>query len=121
VEDAVTVVRELDLDVMTAGVCLPCLTFVAFPLDSGDERRARREARKLAPVLWKEGLELALLLALESAKREKPAGASAAIEDIRIHGTRSLVVEAVVWRLAEQLVEDMRRRRVDSDIEVITS
>ena len=87
-------VRELDLDVMTAGVCLPCLTFVAFPLDSGDERRARREARKLAPVLWEEGLELALILALESARRDEVAGASAAIEDIRIHGTRSLVVEA---------------------------
>ena len=41
------------------------------------------------------------------------------IEDIRIHGTRSLVVEAVVWRLAEQLVEDIRRLRPD-DIEVIT-
>ena len=38
VDDATRVVRELDLDVMTAGVCLPCLTFVAFPLDSGDER-----------------------------------------------------------------------------------
>ena len=101
--------RELDLDVMTAGVCLPCLTFVAFPLDRGDERRAMREARKLAPVLWAEGLELAVMLALESAKRNEVAGASAAIEDVRVHGSQALVVEAIVWRLAEQLVEDIRR------------
>lgn len=110
VEDAATVVRGLDLDVMTAGVCLPCLTFVAYPLDSGDESRARREARKLAPDLWAEGLELALMLALESAKRDGVPGASAAIEDVGVNGSRSRVVEAAVWRLAEQLVEDIRRR-----------
>ena len=119
VEDAAKVVRELNIDVMTAGVCLPCLTFVAFPLDSGDAPRARREARKLAPILWEEGLELAVMLALENAKRGEVAGANAAIEDVRVHGSRSLVVEAVVWRLAEQLVEDMRRSTC-GDIEVIT-
>jgi hypothetical protein len=121
VDGAAKVVRELELDVMTAGVCLPCLTFVAFPLDSGDERWARREARKLAPVLWQEGLELALLLALESAKRDGIAGAGAAIDDVRAHGPKSPVVEAAVWRLAEQLVEDIRRGVPPSDIEVITS
>ena len=120
VEDAAKVVRELDIDVMTAGVCLPCLTFVAFPLDCGDERRARREARKLAPVLWAEGLELAVILALENAKRDEVAGARAAIQDVRVHGSQSRVVEAVVWRLAEQLVEDIRRPGHD-DIEVIAS
>jgi hypothetical protein len=111
-EDAAAIVRALELDVMTAGVCLPCLTFVAFPLDLGDERDARREARKLTPDLWDEGLELALMLALESAKRDGVAGASAAIEDVRVHGWRSRVVEAAVWRLAEQLVEDIRRTKL---------
>jgi hypothetical protein len=28
-------VYRLDLDVRTAGICLPCLTVFAFPLDSG--------------------------------------------------------------------------------------
>ena len=51
------------------------------------------------------------MLALESAKRDEATGASAAIEDIRVHGSRSLVVEAVVWRLAEQLVKNMRQSR----------
>ena len=80
-------VDQLELDVMTAGVCLPCLTFVAFPLDSGDERQARREARKLTPDLWEEGLELAVLVALETAKRDGVSGAAAAIEDVQRHGT----------------------------------
>ena len=104
-------VDRLELDVMTAGICLPCLTFVAFPLDSGDERKARREARKLTPILWEEGLELAVLVALETAKRDGVSGATEAIEDVQRQGARSLVVEAIVWRFAEQLVEDMDRRR----------
>jgi len=104
-------VDRLELDVMTAGICLPCLTFVAFPLDSGDEREARREARKLTPSLWAEGLELAVLVALETAKRDGVSGAPEAIEDVQRLGHGSLVVHAIVWRLAEQLVEDMHRRR----------
>jgi hypothetical protein len=113
-------VDQLELDVMAAGICLPCLTFVAFPLDSGDERTARREARKLTPVLWEEGLELAVLAALKSARRDGVSGATEAIEDVQRHGPRSLVVESIVWRLAEQLVEGIRRRSTKVDIEVIT-
>ena len=104
-------VDQLELDVMTAGICLPCLTFVAFPLDSGDERQARREARKLTPVLWDEGLELAVLIALESARRDGVTGATEAIEDVGRRGHHWPVVGAIVWRLAQQLVEDMDRRR----------
>jgi hypothetical protein len=103
-------VDQLELNVMTAGICLPCLTLVAFPLDSGDQREAKREARKLAPILWEEGLELAVLVALETAKRDGIRGASDAIEDVRRQSFRSSVVEAIVWRFAEQLVEDMNRR-----------
>ena len=104
-------VDQLELDVMTSGICLPCLTFVAFPHDSGRDREARREARKLAPVLWDEGLELATTVALDTAKRDGVAGAAEAIDDVLRHGARASVVEAIVWRLAEQLVDDMRSRR----------
>jgi|SRR5688500_17769251 len=104
-------VDRLELDVMTSGVCLACLTFVAFPLDSGDERTARREARKLTPDLWAEGLELTVLVALETAKRDGVTGAKEAIADVQLRGHRAPVVEAIVWRLGEQLVEDMNRRR----------
>jgi hypothetical protein len=104
------IVDSLGLDLFTAGVCLPCLTFVAFPLDSGDERTARREARKLAPELWADGLEATTLAALERSRADGVAGAAAAILDVRRHGTRSEVVRAIVWRLAELMVEDMHRR-----------
>ena len=104
-------VDQLELDVMTAGICLRCLTFVAFPLDSGHEREARREARKLTPDLWNEGLELAVLVALETAKRDGVSGAAEAIEDVQRQGHRSRVVHAIVWRFAEQLVEDINRGR----------
>ncbi|MGH3071752.1 MAG: hypothetical protein ACRDNB_05690 [Gaiellaceae bacterium] len=108
-------VDQFELDVMTSGICLPCLTFVAFPLDSGRDREARREARKLAPDLWEEGLELTTVRALEAAKRDGVAGAEEAVEDVNRHGARAAVVEAIVWRLAEQLVDDMRSRRAISN------
>lgn len=97
---------------MAAGVCLPCLTFVAFPLASGNEREARRETRRIAPDLWAEGLELTVLVALETARRDGTAGAVEAIDDVQARGPRSPVVQAIVWRLAEQLVEDMHRHPV---------
>ena len=102
----------LELELYSAGVCLPCLTFVAFPLGSGDERTARREARKLAPDLWAEGLELTTMLALETARRDGVPAAEQAIEDVRRDGWRSLVVHAIVWRLAGLMVEDMARTKV---------
>ena len=64
----------------------------------------------MTPILWKEGLDLAVLLALETARRDAVRGAAEAIEDVDRHGPESMVVLAVVWRLAEQLVEDMRVR-----------
>jgi hypothetical protein len=107
---AAELVDRLELDVMSAGVCLPCLTFVAFPLDAGREHEARREARELTPILWNEGLDPAVMLALETARRDAVRGAAEAIEDVDRHGPKSMVVLAVVWRLAEQLVEIMRLR-----------
>lgn len=111
-EAAKDLADALELELYSAGVCLPCLTFAAFPLDSGDERTARREARKLKPDLWAEGLELTTMLALETARRDGVAGAAEAITEIGRDGWRSPVVDAIVWRLAELMVEDMQRREV---------
>ena len=101
---------RLDLDLTSSGVCLPCLTYVAFPLDLGDENEARREAAALAPELWADGLEQTTVHALEVAARAGVSGAHEAKEDVRASGCRSKLVQAIVWRLAEQMVEDMRRR-----------
>lgn len=111
------VVDGLDLRLDGAGICLACLTFVAFPLDSGDERSARREARRMAPDLWAEGLELTTMLALENAKRAEVERAEDAIEDVRRNGARSAVVQSIVWRLAELMVEDMHRRKAERQSE----
>jgi hypothetical protein len=110
-EAAKELAEALELELSSAGVCLACLTFVAFPLDSGDERTARREARKLAPDLWAEGLELTALLALETARRDGVPNVGEAIEEVQRDGPRSAVVRAIVWRLAELMVEDLHRRR----------
>ena len=101
----------LELELHSAGICLACLTFVAFPLDSGDERKARGAVRALAPDFWAEGLELTAKLALETARRDGVAQAEEAIADVRRHGARSVVVRAIVWRLAELMVEELRASR----------
>lgn len=64
----------LDLDVYDAGICLPCLSFVSFPLDAGDEQETARAVSEFAPILWEEGLEPPLRAALERAKRRKLPG-----------------------------------------------
>lgn len=110
-EAAQELANALELDLFGAGVCLACLTFVAFPLDLGHEQEARREARKLAPDLWAEGLELTTMLALENARREGVPDVEEAIEEVARVGPRSVVVQAIVWRLAELMVEDMHRRK----------
>ncbi len=43
-EAAKELADALELELYSAGVCLPCLTLVAFPLDSGDERAATRRS-----------------------------------------------------------------------------
>src|SRR3954453_18944320 len=58
----------LDLDMNEVGICLACLTFVAFPLDRGDEREVRRNTLQFTPILWDEGLERPARSALERAR-----------------------------------------------------
>lgn len=113
-------IDRLDLSIWTAGVCLPCLTFVAFPLDSGNEVDARREARRLTPELWADGLDVRAVELLEEARRAGVPGAAEALLDIRRRGARADVVGAMVWRLAELMVDDMRtrsrRRRLPEEV-----
>lgn len=106
--DAAALVDRLELDLWTAGVCLPCLTFVAFPLESGDEGEPRQEARRLAPELWEDGLDVTTATMLERACLEHVPGAAEALADVRRRGARSTVVAAIIWRLAELMVEDIR-------------
>jgi hypothetical protein len=106
-----TLAAALDIDVFGVGVCLACLSFVSFPLDDGDEARARRAARRMAPDLWDDGLAEPLLEALERARDDGVPDAEAAWLDVQTRGPRSATVRAVVLRLATDLVEYERTQR----------
>ena len=100
----------LDLDVFEIGICLPCLSFVSFPLDNGDEREVFRSIREFAPILWEEGLALPLQAALERARRDGVEGAEAAIVDVERNGPRASIVSAVIRTLAAELTHRTREQ-----------
>jgi hypothetical protein len=103
--DATTLAARLDLELSAIGLCHACLSFVSMALDSGDERAVAREIRRMAPDLWAEGLALPARAALERARKRGDPAAEAAIADVDRLGARSVVVKAIVRRLAE----DQRR------------
>ncbi len=109
--DAQALAAQLELDYETVPICLACLTFVSFPLDLGDERRARRKALTVAPWLWEEGLEAPIRLALARAGERRVDRAAEALAEVEELGPRSEVVVAAVLRLARAQVEEMRSRR----------
>jgi hypothetical protein len=90
---------QLDIDVDDIGICLACLSFVSFAIDSGDEREIRRWTNKMTPDLWAEGLAQPVRCAL------KRAGADAALADVERNGGHSNVAKAIVRRLAADLSE----------------
>lgn len=104
-------VDELELDVNDSGVCKACLCFVAFAIDNGDEKDARRQTFALARPLWEEGLALHARLALERARVAGVPRAAEAIADVEQRGHRSPVVRAIVRRLGEGLLAEMELPR----------
>jgi hypothetical protein len=102
---------RLDLDLDGSGVCLACLSFVSIPLDAGDVQTARREAVRIAPDLWADGLEAPMKAALEQARREGVPYAEEASRQVEVSGPRALVVQAVIYRFAAELVERTRAAR----------
>ena len=99
---------RLELDLFTVGICLPCLTFVAFPLDSGDDAEYRRALRQFTPILWSEGLALPAQAALTKLASAGDKHAPEALADIADRGARATIVRAIVSHLAADMVEDMR-------------
>jgi hypothetical protein len=107
-QDADALAARLELDLFTAGICLLCLTFVAFPLDSGDDAEYRRALRQFTPILWSEGLALPAQAALTKLARAGDKHAREALADIADRGARATIVRAIVSHLAADMVEDMR-------------
>jgi hypothetical protein len=101
---AAAVAEALDLDVAALPICYACLSFVALPLHEGDTGGARREARRVAPDIWEEGLKAPALDALRKAAAGEVAGAEAALRDAETKGGRGAAARSIVFRLATQLV-----------------
>lgn len=106
-ERASALAERLELDFKTVGICLPCLTFVAFPLDEENEPEVARSLRQFTPLLWAEGLALPAQAALTKAARAGVADAQAALDDIAARGCRATIARAIVRRLASDMVLDM--------------
>jgi hypothetical protein len=104
-ERADAIAAALELDVAETPICYACLSFVSFPLDSGDTAQARREARRVAPDIWDEGLAEPALDALRKAVAEGVLDADHALRDADAARGRSAVARAIVFRLAAQMVE----------------
>jgi len=103
-------VAKLDLDVDGAGICHACLSFVAFPLDDGDEREASRAARRMTPVLWEEGLAETALAAVRAARAAGVPDADEALRELEWKGGDSALARAIVLRLAADLAAEARAR-----------
>ena len=97
------IASQLDLDLDDIGICLACLSFVSFALDSGSERKVAGSITSMAPDLWAEGLEQPVRLALERARERGVANAEEAIVTVDRSGPRSPVVRAIVRKLAWDL------------------
>ncbi len=105
---AAELAAKLGIDVHETRICLPCLSIVAFPLDSGDEPKTRGATLSMTPQLWEEGLELPARLALERARARGVKDADLALADVERAGAKTTVARAIVRVLALQLVAEMR-------------
>ena len=99
---------KLDLSVHETGICFACLSFVAFPLDKGDEPKTRGAIISTTPDLWEEGLARPARLALERASALGVQDAELALADVESAGARTTIARAIVRVLALQLVAEMR-------------
>jgi hypothetical protein len=97
--DALVAQLELSLD----GVCLACLSFVSFAVETGDPLAVTREVRRMTPDLWYDGLDVKALAAVRRARDRGVPDAAAALGDLERVGFRSGVARAIVRRLGHEL------------------
>jgi hypothetical protein len=101
-------VAALGIGLDSSGVCPACLSFVAFELDDGDERRVAGQITSMAPNLWYEGLGESVRDALERAVLRGVPDAEEGLRELDHLVFRSRIFRAVVRRLAVALREDAR-------------
>lgn len=108
-EAATTLAESLPIGLGSHGVCPACLSFVAFALDSEDERRVAGQVTSISPVLWGEGLDVTVRAALEVAARAGDDRAREGLRELDERRFRSAIFRAVVRRLALELHAVERR------------
>jgi hypothetical protein len=96
------------IELSLAGVCLACLSFVAFPLDDGDEREVARQLRVMTPDLWADGLDFQAFAAVRGACGRGVRDGPAALAELESLGPRSVIAREIVRRLAFELVNRTR-------------
>jgi hypothetical protein len=96
------------IELSLAGVCLACLSFVAFPLDDGDEREVARQLRVMTPDLWADGLDAQAFAAVRGACGRGVRDGPAALAELESLGPRSVIAREIVRRLAFELVNRTR-------------
>lgn len=101
-------IAALGLDVDRIPICRLCLSFVSMPLGQGDERTARREARKMALDLWQEGLAEPALDAVRRASDRGVPLAAEVLDELEQGGWRSYAAREIVLHLARR--QEIRAR-----------
>lgn len=102
---AARLAESLELDLDELPVCLACLSFVSFEIDTGDEPKIRGAVFRMTPDLWADGLELPAWRALESARDRGVAGAREGLGELAACGPRSRIARAIVRVLGQQLAD----------------
>ena len=108
---AETLAAGLDVG-LDGGVCLACLSIVAWTIRAGTPAQVRGALCSITPDLWYDGLaEIALAAVREAARRGVP-DAAAALGELEVRGARRGVARAIVRRLAVGLLQqdEMERR-----------
>jgi hypothetical protein len=102
-DEAAALAVELELDLDDVAICLACLSFVCFALDSGDNRKVAGSITRVAPDLWAEGLSEPVRMSLRRARERGVVNAEKGIGSVERDGPRSQVVRAIIRRLATDL------------------
>jgi hypothetical protein len=107
-ERADALAASLDVGLDSPGLCLACLTFVAF--EEGGDAARDRQVVAIAHTLWIEGFGASVRKAVRRAARDGIPDADDALRELDRRLFRSTIFRAVIARLGEELREDARRR-----------
>jgi hypothetical protein len=113
-ERADALAAGLEVGLHSPGVCPACISFVAYEIERGNERRVAGQITSFAPLLWDEGLGEVVRAELGRRSGRGDDSVAEALEELAVRRHRSTIFRAVVRRLAAELAEGVRRSRISS-------